>query len=266
MQNAFPYFFHIIMKKNIHHDFLAAERLSPQRTQELLELCTRLSISFRDLRFLEMALRHRSFSNEGHHSPYNNERLEFLGDAVLGMTTAAYLYDSMLDKPEGDLAKIKSVVVSEMTLAPVALKLGIDKYLVLGHGEERSGGRHKKAILADALEAIIGAYYLDAGYVSAQKLVLSFIIPEIEKVHQNRHQKDYKTLLQELYQKQSKACPVYTVVKRSGPDHNMTFWISVSVGGCIYGPAAGKNKKEAEQAAAKIAYERLSAVLEHQPL
>lgn len=221
-----------------------------------MEFSRQNSILFNDLLLLDLAFHHRSFSNEGGagNRRYNNERLEFLGDAVLGMVTAAYLYESMLEKPEGDLARIKSVVVSEGTLAPIARAIGVPKCLVLGRGEEVSGGREKRAILADAMEAVIGAYYLDSGYQAAESLVLRLIVPEIEKVLQNKHHRDYKTLLQEYYQKARKSCPEYQLVRRTGPDHDRTFWVSVRLGAVTYGPAAGKSKKAAEQAAAAMAW------------
>lgn len=222
----------------------------------LIQFCKALSIRFSDLELLDLAFHHRSFSNENsEHRHVNNERLEFLGDSVLGMATATFLYEDMMDNPEGDLARIKSVVVSEQTLAPIALDIGIDRMLIMGKGEEKSGGRQKKAILADAVEAVIGAYYLDSGYDAAEKLVLSFIVPEIRKVQQNKGTRDYKTLLQEFYQKKYKACPVYELVKRTGPDHDQIFWVNVHLGDTCYGPAQGKNKKEAEQNAARQAYE-----------
>ena len=171
------------------------------------------------------------------------------------MATATFLYEDMMDNQEGDLAKIKSVVVSEKSLAPIARAIGIDKMLILGKGEEMSGGRQKDAILADAVEALIGAYYLDRGYEDAEKLVLSFIVPEIKKVQQNKGQKDYKTLLQEFYQKKYKMCPVYELVKKTGPDHDKIFWVSVKLKDVTYGPCEGKNKKSAEQNAAKMAWE-----------
>ena len=163
------------MLKKISSLILNTGKLPPQRKNLLVEFSKRNSILFNDLLLLDLALHHRSFSNENgvENQRYNNERLEFLGDAVLGMATATYLYESMLEKPEGDLARIKSVVVSESTLAPIAKAIGVSKCLVLGKGEELSGGREKKAILADALEAIIGAYYLDSGYQAAEGLVLS---------------------------------------------------------------------------------------------
>ncbi len=174
------------------------------------------------------------------------------------MATAAFLYSDMEENQEGDLAKIKSNVVSEQSLAPIALKIGIDKMLILGKGEEMSGGRHKKAILADAVEAVIGAYYLDSGYKAAQKLVLELIIPEIRKVQENKGNKDFKTLLQEFHQKKFKACPNYELVKETGPDHDRIFWVKVNLKNISYGPVSGKSKKEAEQNAAKMAWLEIS--------
>jgi len=239
--------------------FSTSKSIPTDRKKELLAFCKRLSIHFNDLELLDLAFHHRSYSNENtQHRHYNNERLEFLGDSVLGMATATFLYEDMMENPEGDLARIKSIVVSEASLAPIALKIGIDKMLVLGKGEELSGGRQKKAILADCVEAVIGAYYLDCGYEAAEKLVLSFMVPEIRKVQQDKGQKDYKTLLQEWFQKKYKAVPVYELVKKSGPDHDRTFWVSVHLKENVFGPAQGKNKKSAEQNAAKLAYEKIS--------
>ena len=199
---------------------------------------------------MNQAFNHRSVTNEKK-SEGNNERLEFLGDSVLGMVTSSYLYNT-LDNPEGELAKIKSAVVSEKALAPIAIKLGIDKLIVLGHGEELSGGRTKPAILADCMEAIIGAYYLDSGYRNAEQYVLSFIKPEIENVLKFG-MKDFKTLLQEKFQKISKSFPVYELIKSYGPDHDQTFEVVVHLGDKTYGPKSGKSKKEAEQNVAKEA-------------
>jgi ribonuclease III len=236
-----------------------SKKMTQERKRGLEAFCRAQSIKFSDISLLDLAFHHRSFSNENtEHKHYNNERLEFLGDSVLGMSTATFLYEDMIDNQEGDLARIKSVVVSEQTLAPIALKMGLDRMLVLGKGEELSGGRQKKAILADCVEAVIGAYYLDSGYKNAEKFVLSFIIPEIRKVQENKGQKDYKTLLQEFYQKKYKLCPEYELVKKTGPDHDRTFWVTVHLQGISYGPAEGKNKKEAEQNAAKMAYDAIS--------
>ena len=230
------------------------KNLSPKRVQELTAFAKNISIKFSNINLLELAFTHRSVANEKGQKHINNERLEFLGDSVLGMATAAYLYEHFMDNPEGDLAKIKSSVVSEQSLAPIALKIGIDKMLILGKGEEMSGGRHKKAILADAVEAVIGAYYLDAGYKAAEKLVLSFMIPAIDNYVSDKGSKDYKTLLQEAHQKKYKSCPNYELIKETGPDHERTFWVTVHLKNASYGPESGKSKKEAEQNVAKKAW------------
>ena len=227
------------------------------RKNQLLSFQQNLKINFKNLDLLELAFHHRSYANEHGNYLLNNERLEFLGDSVLGMVVATYLYDSMSNHPEGDLAKIKSVVVSEMTLSEIALNIGIDKCLSLGKGEEHSGGRQKKAILADAMEAVFGAYYLDSGFRNVEKLILELLVPEIEKVWENRHHKDFKTMLQEFYQKKYKQCPKYNLVNKTGPDHDMVFWVTVEVNGRVYGPEKGKSKKEAEQSVAKKVIEEL---------
>ncbi len=232
--------------------------LSQVRIDMLIRFQEGLGIHFNNINLLDQAFHHRSYVNEAGKGAQNNERLEFLGDSVLGMVTATFLYQTMKDHPEGDLAKIKSVVVSEATLSAIAVRIGIDKCLCLGKGEEHSGGRQKKAILADAVEAVFGAYYLDSGFEPAQKLVLELLVPEIEKVWEDRYTKDYKTILQEWDQKQFKETPKYELVKITGPDHDRIFWVSVVVNGCTFGPETGKNKREAEQKAAKHAYEELN--------
>ncbi len=218
----------------------------------------RLGIKFKNIHLLDNAFFHRSFSNEISGAAVNNERLEFLGDAVLGMSAASYLYSTLADCPEGELTKIKSFVVSETALSEIALETGVQHCLCLGKGEELSGGRSKKAILADAMEAVFGALYLDSGFKAAEKLILDLLIPQVEKVKANRHQKDYKTLLQEFYQKKYKKCPIYELVKKTGPDHDQIFWVSVRLGNDSYGPQQGKSKKNAEQSAARHAWEQLT--------
>lgn len=231
--------------------------LEPKRKQELLEFQKQAGLKFKDLRLLDLAFHHRSFSNEHNNFHANNERLEFLGDSVLGLVAASYLYNSFKDKPEGELAKIKASAVSEEALSKTASKLNISNYLVLGRGEEMSGGREKKAILADALEAVIGAYYIDSGFKTAQKFVLRLLESTINSVLEKKFISDYKSLLQELVQKKFKTVPKYELKKASGPDHDRIFWFSVSVNGKVYGPLSGKTKKEAEQSVAKVAYENL---------
>lgn len=197
---------------------------------------------------------HRSVSNEMG-TKANNERLEFLGDSILGAVCATLLYQNYSDKNEGDLAKIKAVVVSEDILSGIAVNLQIDKMLLLGKGEELSGGRTKKAILADALEAVIGALYIDSGYKAAFDFVSRCIIPEISRVTGENYHRDYKSLLQEYCQQNFRCYPEYHMVKKTGPEHERTFWMEVRVNGKAYGTGTGRNKKSAEQEAAKMAYE-----------
>ncbi|WP_407396998.1 ribonuclease III [Treponema sp.] len=243
--------------------FYPKKDLTRERKKSLEGFCRNLGLHFRDYSILDLAFHHRSYSNENEsHKIYNNERLEFLGDSVLGLATASFLYNDMEKNKEGDLAKIKSNVVSEQTLAPIALdKMHLDKYLVLGKGEEMSGGRTKKAILADAVEAVIGALYIDQGYEAAEKLVLELIVPEIRKVQSNTGHKDYKTMLQEYFQKKSGGkCPLYRLEKSTGPDHDRIFYTSVKLGEVTYGPATGKNKKESEQEVAREALVALGLI------
>ena len=216
-----------------------------------------LEIRFKSFELLNLSFMHRSVTNESSQK-INNERLEFLGDAILGAVAANLLYQNLADRPEGDLAKIKAVVVSEDVLSGVALELQLDTLLILGRGEELSGGRTKKAILADALEALIGAIYLDSGYDSAFAFVSRFMKLEIERVLENRHFLDYKSLLQEFCQRQFKKYPGYQLVKRSGPEHSRLFWVEVNVNGEVFGPATGRSKKSAEQEAAKMAWEGIN--------
>lgn len=228
--------------------------ITAERKKALLDFQKRLNISFSDLSLLDLAFHHRSFSNESPEAKgINNERLEFLGDSVLGLVTADFVYDDMIGNTEGDLAKIKAAAVSEKALAPIAIKFKIDKMLVLGKGEEMSGGRTKPAILADCMEAVIGAYYLDSGFEKAKEYVRSFIIPEVRKI-QKTGGKDYKTLLQEYYQKETRKCPVYELISVTGPDHAKVFSVSVHLGSKVYGPEKGSSKKEAEQLAAQKAW------------
>ncbi len=214
-------------------------------------------VSYSDLQLLNLAFTHRSFSNEHPESVDNNERLEFLGDSVLGMVVSDWLFRNLPLKHEGDFSRIKSYVVSEDSLAVIAKRLGVDNYVLIGKGEEYCGGRNKKAILADCMEAIFGSYYLDKGLDVARSFVLRLLVPEIESVLEDKHKKDYKTILQEYVQKRYKRYPIYELTDKTGPEHANTFYVTVTVEGTTFGPAPGGNKKEAEQNAAKIAYEEI---------
>ena len=232
------------------------------RAADLRRLERHAGIRFRDVSLLNLALCHRSYTHEADAEGIgNNEKLEFLGDSVLGLAISDELYATSGRRTEGELARIKSFVVSEDTLYGWAMQLGLSDYLLIGRGEELSGGRGKKAILADAMEAIIGAYYVDSGAAAAQGFVLRYLRAEIHRVLSNTHRQDYKTLLQELAQKRYRSYPRYRVIRHEGPDHDRTFWIEVQLNGHAFGPGSGKNKKDAEQEAAAQAYAAL-----HQPV
>lgn len=229
-----------------------------ERKRELFSFQKHTDIRFKNLPLLNLAFCHRSYTNEYKGRIDNNERLEFLGDSVLGLVIADYLFHHFPENPEGDLAKIKSYVVSEPSLATKARELNIDRYLLIGKGEDHSGGRERDSILSDAMEAVIGAYYLDQGFKPVTRFVIDLLEDEVHKVLQNKHERDYKTLLQEWVQKNFKSCPKYHLVKSEGPDHDRTFFIEVRIQDKIYGPGSGKNKKKAEQEAAELAFRSLT--------
>ncbi len=231
-----------------------------QRLEILLRFQKSLNLNFSSLALLDMALTHRSYMNEAGSGERvaHNERLEFLGDAVLGQAVASILYERMPDGTEGDLARIKSLVVSEQSLASVASSAGIPEALRMGRGEELSGGRSKRAMLADALEAIIGALYIDKGSEKARALVLDLLGPMIERSI-DAPSKDYKTIVQEYAQKYLKTLPVYSLGKAEGPEHERLFWVHCLLEGRKYGPFPGKTKKQAEQKAAEGVFTALAA-------
>lgn len=185
----------------------------------------------------------------------SNERLEFLGDSVLGMLVAEYLYGTFSDRPEGELTRMRADMVCEHTLATVANKIGLGEHLLLGHGEERLGGRSRESILADATESVIAACFLDGGLEAAAQFVKKYILVEVPVSRPNNM--DYKTALQELVQQKKNQVLVYTLVGQSGPDHDKLFDVEVSLNGTVVGTGSGRSKKRAEQMAAKAAVEKL---------
>ena len=230
-----------------------APAVSPKRKEELLLFQSENNFRVKDLTLLNNALTHSSYANESKVSDTkDNERLEFLGDSVLSISVSDWLYMN-LSFNEGEYTKIRSAVVSEDSLAKVAEKLQLDKYLLIGRGEELTGGRHKKAILADCTEAVFAAIYLDNGMDYARKFILDLLLPEIKKVSENKVTGDYKTLLQEYVQKKYKTVPVYSLVSSAGPEHNPVFMYKVEFNNKVFGPEKGHNKKEAEQAVARLA-------------
>jgi ribonuclease-3 len=215
-----------------------------------------LGHTFSDLSLLEHALAHRSWCGEQEGGAPSNERFEFLGDAVLGLVVARYAFERYPYFPEGMLAKVRSAVVNARVLAQVAEHLGVGDVLLLGKGEEASGGRAKASILADAFEAILGAVYLDAGYDAAETLVLRELSDAIARAGEEPDDFDHKSRLQERAVRNGEGTPRYVVVG-SGPDHDRSYVAEVFVGGNLIGEGAGRSKKDAEQEAARNAWEAL---------
>jgi len=218
---------------------------------ELQDWMDRLGYTFRDPSLLEQALTHSSYANEGKRDLQSNERLEFLGDSVLGMIAANYLFENDNSR-EGELTKLRASIVCEQALSSYAKELGVGDRLLLGKGERMNGGRERPSILADAFEAILAAIYLDGGMEAATDFVLPFLIREIA-AQRRRHFKDYKTQLQEIVQQTPEEKLVYVLVGESGPDHSKRFSVEVHLNSNVIGRGRGKSKKEAEQLAAKEA-------------
>ena len=220
------------------------------------DLETALGYRFHNIQLLQNALTHSSYANERwHNSLLSNERLEFLGDSVLGMLVADYLYRTFPDRPEGELTRMRADMVCETTLAAAANRIGLGEHLLLGHGEERFGGRTRNSILADAMESVIAACFLDGGIEAALKVVQQFILVEVPV--KKMHNIDYKTQLQELVQQKKNQVLSYTLVGQSGPDHDKKFEVEVSLNGEVVGKGSGRSKKKAEQEAARKALETL---------
>lgn len=222
------------------------------------ELEKKLKHSFKDKTLLQTALSHSSFVNENKGGKVSsNERLEFLGDSVLGQVVAHYLYQAFPKMPEGQMSRLRAELVCEQSLFAVAVALGLGEHIKLGKGEESSGGRQRPSILADAVEAIIAALYLDGGVEVAKEFVESYILSG-GKARMLSQSSDYKTSLQELVQRAPGQSLSYETVSESGPDHDKTFMVRVLLNGKPIGDGSGRTKKEAEQSAAGLALEELS--------
>ena len=216
------------------------------------ELEAAIGYRFRNITLLQNALTHSSYANERwHNSLLSNERLEFLGDSILGMVVAEHLYRNFPDRPEGDLTRIRADMVCEASLAAVADKLGLGEHLLLGHGEERFGGRNRASILADAVESIIAASFLDGGMEAAKAFISKFLLCNVPV--ERLHNADYKTALQELVQQKKNQILRYVLIGQSGPDHDKQFSVRVELNGNVVGTGTGSSKKRAEQEAARQA-------------
>ena len=216
------------------------------------DLETAIGYRFHNISLLQNALTHSSYANEHwHNSLLSNERLEFLGDSVLGMLVAEYLYRTFPDRPEGELTRMRADMVCEKTLDTVANSIGLGEHLLLGHGEEQSKGRTRNSILADAMESVIAACFLDGGMEAAEGIVKRFILTEVPV--KKMHNADYKTALQELVQQKKNQVLAYSLIGESGPDHDKQFVVEVSLNGKPVGQGTGTSKKRAEQMAAQAA-------------
>ncbi|MGZ8585143.1 MAG: ribonuclease III [Actinomycetota bacterium] len=231
--------------------------MSPERVSEGPKALDRvLGIRFRDAAIRQTALTHRSYAFENDLGA-NNERLEFLGDAVLGIVVTDMAFREFIEMPEGELAKLRAAIVNMEALADVARDLGLGRFILLGKGEEMSGGRDKSSILADAVEAMLGAIYLDRGLDTARKVIVRLFRPRMIAYVQGEGPRDYKTILQELASADLHALPDYRITER-GPDHEKEFTARVFLAGKEWGSGTGRSKKEAEQQAAHEAYVRLT--------
>jgi len=225
------------------------------------ELEKKIGHSFRNRELIVEALTHKSFHHEhGGAALAYNERLEFLGDAVLGLIVVEYLFLLKQKFNEAELAKMKSYLVCEVVLAEIAEALSLGSHILLGKGEEATGGRTKKSILSDTLEAVVGAVFLDGGFETTRSLVLAFFRDRIDAVIKTGDFFDYKTTLQEKTQLLHGVLPEYRLVKQHGADHKRVFTVSVYLNGEELGTASGQRKKEAEAQAAKIALQKIAAV------
>lgn len=228
-------------------------KLEKERIKELESLAKKLKIKINNLHIFNQALIHSSYAHEQKDSIGYNEKLEFLGDAVLTLVTSEYLYQKFPQANEGSLSKLRARIVSEPVLSKSASELAIGQYLLLGRGEESTGGRDRDSILANTFEAIIGAIYLDSGLDEAYK----FIIEHMENEMNACNISDYKSQLQEYTQVKIKKTPIYRVVDEIGPEHEKIFDVELLIDNVICGRGKGKSKKQAEQLAAQMALAKI---------
>lgn len=233
--------------------------LSQERTKKITQLAKSLGVNFKDISLLDTALTHTSYANESKNNIVHNERLEFLGDAVLELASSTYLFNKFPEMPEGEMTKARASVVCETTLANLSSQMKVGDYLLLGKGERLTGGSRRPSILADAFEAVIGAIYMDQGWQIACEYVLNKLQADLISIEQGYNLKDYKTILQEVVQGRGQ-CIEYKLISENGPDHAKIFSFAVIVEGKTEGTGDGKSKKEAEQRAAFATLQRYNII------
>jgi ribonuclease-3 len=219
----------------------------------------RNAIPIKDTLLLSRALTHRSFLNENPEAIEDNERLEFLGDAVLDFVVGAWLYRHFPEMSEGEMTRLRAALVRTEQLAEFATRIDVGRALRLGHGEEENGGRSRPAMLCGAFEALVGALYLDADIQAVESFMDPMLRDAVVAIHEGHRDRDPKSLLQEWVQARGNSAPIYTIVAESGPDHDKFFEVEVSVGGQAVARGEGRNKQSASKAAARVALKRLQA-------
>jgi len=238
-------------------------RMDKERKKALKALQKKINYRFKSLDLLDQGLRHKSFVHETPGTGgQDNERLEFLGDAVLDLVVGHLIMEGHPDFPEGNLSRLRAAMVNEVRLASIARELALGEYLLLGKGEEMSGGRGKNSILAASFEALLAAIYLDGGFKKVFQVISQQFSSPLKSAADEGFSQDFKTVLQELSQKILRATPRYLLVKEFGPDHDKIFGVKVMIQGKVAGVGAGKSKKEAEQRAAKKTLQKLRPSLE----
>lgn len=225
-----------------------------------VSLLTKLRLEFSSPEILEEAFTHRSYLNEGGRSLRSNERLEFLGDAILSFLVSQHLFKSYPKEPEGMLTNLRSSIVKTETLSVISQELTLGEYLFLSHGEEKGGGRTNPSLLADTFEAFLGAIFVDQGLSKAEEFLTRFLFPKIPEILNKRLHSDYKSALQEIVQEFSDFPPTYKVVKTEGPDHAKTFWVIVLIDGKEQEIGTGRSKQEAEQVSARATLEKMGKI------
>lgn len=235
--------------------------LNPEEQTNLQKLSDKLEVSFKNINLLKESLTHRSYLNDHRNmSLENNERLEFLGDAVLELVVTEELFQRYPDKAEGQLTSFRAALVRRESLAETAADIGLGAFLYLSRGEDATGGRERAYILANALEAVIGAVYLDQGYKSAHQIIHTYLLPKLDKIVAERSDIDAKSQLQELVQEHIKVTPVYVTLSETGPDHSKKFNMGLHIGDILVAEGEGHSKQEGEQVAAKVALQNWTQI------
>lgn len=232
-------------------------RMNKSRVKELQVFENSIGYEYKNLELLHIAFTHSSYTNENASSKVHNERLEFLGDSVVNLVITDLLFKNFQGLPEGDLTRIRASLICEDSFARVSEKLNIPRFILLGKGEEKNGGRNRKSLIADAFEAFCGSVYLDSSYKTAKDLILNHLAPTMLDYVGSNNPVDFKTLLQEEIQKNSTEKIKYSLIKSEGPDHEKLFYFKVLLGDEVLGLGQGKSKKEAEHGAAQDALKNM---------